>query len=273
MSDSLPAHSAARRRPALVRLSIGAHVVGAAALIVRPALWPWVAGGLLADHALLTVAGLWPRSQLLGPNWVRLPAACAARRQVAVTLDDGPDPEVTPQLLDILELQNVHATFFCIGNRVAEHPQLAREILRRGHHIENHSLRHLRRFSLLGPAGMRAEISRAQQVIADVTGSLPRFFRAPAGLRNPSLDPVLGELGLHLASWTRRGFDTVRRQPDAVLSRLLRGLAAGDILLLHDGHAARTEARIPVAVDVLPRLLAALAHAQLQPVTLRSALN
>ncbi len=262
-----------RWRPSLlVRTSVAAHVAGAAALITRPALWPWVVGGLVANHGMLTAAGLWPRSRLLGSNWVRLPAAAATRRQMSITIDDGPDPEVTPQLLDILDRHGAQASFFCIGERVAAHPQLACDILRRGHDIENHSLRHLHRFSLLGPGGMRAEVRRAQQVIASVTGSTPRFFRAPAGLRNPFLDPVLTELGLQLASWTRRGFDTVRGQTDLVLARLLRDLAAGDILLLHDGHAARTAAGTPVAVEALPRLLDAVAGAGLRSVTLRSAL-
>jgi peptidoglycan/xylan/chitin deacetylase (PgdA/CDA1 family) len=260
-----------RRPPPLLGASAVVHVAGAAAVIARPSLWPWVLGGLVANHALLMAAGLWPRCQLLGSNWVRLPDAAVALRQVAITIDDGPDPAVTPQLLDILGRHGARASFFCIGERVAAHPRLACEILRRGHQIENHSLRHLHRFSLLGPRGMRAEVQRAQLLIATVTGTAPRFFRAPAGLRNPFLDPVLTQLGLQLASWTRRGFDTVRGQSDQVLTRLLRGLAAGDILLLHDGHTARTASGIPVAVEVLPRLLAAVTAAGLQPVTLREA--
>jgi peptidoglycan/xylan/chitin deacetylase (PgdA/CDA1 family) len=260
------------RPPPLIGASAVAHVTGAAAVLARPSLWPWVLGGLVANHGLLAAAGLWPRSQLLGSNWVRLPDAAVALRQMAITIDDGPDPAVTPQLLDILGQHGARASFFCIGERVAAHPQLACEILRRGHQIENHSLRHLHRFSLLGPRGMRAEVQRAQLLIASVTGTAPRFFRAPAGLRNPFLDPVLTQLGLQLASWTRRGFDTARGQSELVLSKLLHGLAAGDILLLHDGHAARTATGIPVSVEVLPRLLAAVTGAGLQPVTLREAL-
>jgi peptidoglycan/xylan/chitin deacetylase (PgdA/CDA1 family) len=239
---------------------------------MRPALWPWLVGGVVADHALLMAAGLWPRSRLLGPNWVRLPAAAAAQRQIAVTIDDGPDPEVTPRLLDILEQSGAQASFFCIGERVAAEPQLARDIVRRGHTLENHSLRHLHRFSLLGPRSMRAEVERAQQLISDTVGEPPRFFRAPAGLRNPFLDPILTHLGLQLVSWTRRGFDTVTPEPDRVLARLVHGLAGGDIVLLHDGHAARTASGVPVSIEVLPQLLHAAAAAQLTPVTLRATL-
>ena len=260
------------RAAPLVRGSFATHAAGAALAIARPALWPWIFGGVVANHALLLAAGLWPRSRLLGPNWVQLPAAAVARQQIAVTIDDGPDPEVTPQLLAILERFGARASFFCIGERVVAHPQLAREIVRRGHTLENHSLRHLHRFSLLGPRAMRAEVARAQQLISDTVGESPRFFRAPAGLRNPFLDPILASLGLQLVSWTRRGFDTVTREPDRVLARLVRNLGSGDIVLLHDGHAARTASGVPVAVEVLPRLLEAAVAARLTPVTLQATL-
>ncbi|HEV7432419.1 MAG TPA: polysaccharide deacetylase family protein [Steroidobacteraceae bacterium] len=217
-------------------------------------------------------AGLWPRSSLLGSNWTRLPADAAARGEVALTIDDGPEPEVTPPLLDLLDRRGARATFFCIGEKVAAQPALARDIIRRGHAIENHSQRHLLWFSLFGPRAMAAEIANAQQVIGSVVGIAPRFFRAPAGLRNAFLDPVLTHLGLQLASWTRRGFDTVNSTPSVVLGRLTRGLGAGDILLLHDGHAARSAAGQPVVLDVLPTLLDEIAARGLTPVTLSSAL-
>lgn len=262
-----------RWRPSpLVGASLGLHAGAVAALIARPALWPWVLGALLADHAVLTGASLVPRSRLLGPNWTRLPADAATRRQVAITIDDGPDPHVTPRVLALLEERRVSATFFCIGQRVRAHSELAREITRRGHAIENHSHRHAHYFSLLGPRGMTMDIERAQDTIGIVTGQRPAFFRAPAGLRNPFLDPVLSRLGLHLASWTRRGFDTVSASAEGVLGKLASGLHGGEILLLHDGNAARTRAGSPVVLEVLPRLLDALAAARLTPVTLRAAL-
>jgi peptidoglycan/xylan/chitin deacetylase (PgdA/CDA1 family) len=155
---------------------------------------------------------------------------------------------------------------------VLRYPDLAQEIVRRGHAIENHSQRHRHNFSLLGPRAMNAEVSAAQESILRVTGSSPRFFRAPAGLRNPFLDPVLVRLKLRLASWTRRGFDTVSTDADAVFRRLANPLLAGDILLLHDGHAARTRLGKPVILEVLPRLLDTLSARNLKSVTLRSAL-
>ncbi|MEO7774135.1 MAG: polysaccharide deacetylase family protein [Steroidobacteraceae bacterium] len=257
---------------ALVSASMAAHAAAAALVAIRPGLWPWVLGGILVDHMALSASGLWPRSSLLGPNWTRLPPG-AASGSIAITIDDGPDPEVTPGVIEILARYRAKATFFCIGERVAAHPQLARSIVSNGHAVENHSQHHLHRFALLGPAGMKAEISEAQQVIASVVGEAPRLFRPPAGLRNPFLDPVLARLGLQLASWTRRGFDTMARNPDIVLRRLIRGLQPGDIILLHDGNASRTPSGRPLILETLPALLEVIAAAGLTPVTLRSALR
>lgn len=272
MSTESPSRPPPWRPTPLVGISLGLHAGAVAALIARPAVWPWVLGALIADHAVLTTASLVPRSRLLGPNWTRLPAAAAAQRQVALTIDDGPDPRVTPRVLALLQERRVTATFFCIGERVRAHAELAREITRQGHAIENHSQRHVHYFSLLGPRGLTAEVERAQDTIGIVTGQRPAFFRAPAGLRNPFLDPVLSRLGLRLASWTRRGFDTVNARPEAVLGKLTSGLDGGDILLLHDGNAARSRAGSPIVLEVLPRLLDALAAADLTAVTLRAAL-
>ncbi len=118
---------------------------------------------------------------------------------------------------------------------------------------------------------MTREIGDAQALLADLTGVAPFCFRAPAGLRSPLLDPVLHRLGLHLVSWTRRGFDTRDRDPARVLARLTRGLTAGDILLLHDGHAQRSADGKPIVLHVMPRLLAALQTAGLKAVTLTAA--
>ena len=248
------------------------HLGAAAAIISRPRAWPWALGALGLNHVVLAAAGLWPRSQLLGSNWTRLPARGGLESRVAVTIDDGPDPDVTPQVLRQLDDRRAHATFFCIGERVARYPDLAQEIGRRGHAIENHSQHHRHNFSLLGPRAMCGEISRGQETILRVTGSAPLFFRAPAGLRNPFLDPILLRLGLQLASWTRRGFDTVNPDTEAVFRRLAAPLHGGDILLLHDGHAARTRSGVAVILEVLPRLLDALQDSGLTPVTLRSTL-
>ena len=273
MSDGSTRPEAPWRPSRLIRGSVALHLCAGVAFIARPQLWPWALGTVVADHLLLTAAGLWPKSRLLGPNWTRLPGNAATSHAVGITIDDGPDPEITPRVLSILDEHAAKATFFCIGDQVRRYPEIAREIVQRGHMIENHSQRHLHRFSLLGPRGLAAEIEQAQHTIGAVTGQQPRFFRAPAGLRNPFLDRVLVRLGLHLASWTRRGFDTVNRSADVVYGKLVNRLQAGDILLLHDGHAALTATGVPVILEVLPRLLTAVASEKLVPITLRAALE
>ena len=259
--------------PLLLKASIGLHLGAGAAVIGEPALWPWALGAVALDHALITATGLWPRSTWLGSNWRRLPDAATARAEAAITIDDGPDPQVTPAVLDTLDALGARATFFCIAQQARAHPQLCRQITARGHSVQNHSLRHAHTFSLLGPRAMEREVVQAQDALAQITGQCPQFFRAPAGLRNPFLAPVLHRLGLQLVSWTRRGFDTARTDPADVLARLTRQLAAGDIVLLHDGHAARTASGGAVLLDVLPPLVRRLDALGLRNVTLPQALS
>ncbi len=271
----LPTAGQSWPRPPLVTASMGLHGLAAAAALAVPGAAPWALGSIVLNHALLTGLGLWPRSQGLGPNVTRLPASTLTAGSVALTLDDGPDAEVTPAVLDVLAAHGAHATFFCIAQRVVAQPSLAallRRIVAAGHNVQNHSATHRHDFSLLGPRGLEREISRAQQILADATGEVPHCFRAPAGLRSPLLDPVLHRMGLNLVSWTRRGFDTRQRQPEAVLQRLTKGLAGGDILLMHDGHAAHDALGRPVVLQVLPQLLDRLATDGLTTVTLREAL-
>lgn len=249
--------------------SIALHAAGAAAVILSPRHWPYVAGTLFANHVVLAGFSLWPQSRLLGPNRNRLSEAAAARNEVGLTFDDGPDPEVTPRVLDLLDRAGVRASFFCIGRRVEARPDLAAEIARRGHRVENHTWSHPNAFACYPPAGLRREVQRAQDAIGRATGRAPALFRAPAGLRNPLLERELHRAGLTLASWTRRGYDALEKDPAAVSRRLLRGVTAGDVLLLHDGSAV-TGGGNRVVLDVLPRILDELGTRGLRPVPMES---
>ncbi len=251
----------------LIRGSIGLHVValiGAVVLLlVKPPQWTTalvvLAVAIVANHLLLSVVGLWPRSRWLGSNLVDLHGRATAAGRVVLTIDDGPDPAVTPRVLDLLARHGARATFFLIGSRAGAHPALVRRIVAEGHGIGNHSQAHDLAFSLRGRRWLAADIARAQAVLTEHAGQAPRFFRAPAGLRSPLLDPVLARAGLQLASWTRRGFDTRTSDATRVVHRLAgaggRRLRAGDILLLHDGHAARDADGEPVILAALERLL------------------
>jgi peptidoglycan/xylan/chitin deacetylase (PgdA/CDA1 family) len=281
---------AARWRPTLpLRLSLWLHVAAAACLAAvavhagvvgtlttaSSSLLALAIGAVVLDHIALVAAGLCPRCSLLGPNLTRLPEAARRQRLIAITIDDGPDPEVTPQVLDQLRAAGATASFFLIARKAEQHPALVARIVAEGHSVENHSWAHSHSFAFSGMRRFRTEIGRAQESLARLAGEPPWFFRAPAGMRNPLLDPVLAGLGLPLTSWTRRGFDTVKGDPAQVLKRLAgedgRLLAAGDILLLHDGHGARAPDDRPVILSVLPKLLALCRRADLQPVSLKRA--
>ncbi len=275
--------------PAAIRVSIGLHVIAALAAVMAATGWiadgaeaPWTSavlaaaiGTIVANHLVLTAAGLCPRCSLIGRNITRIPIRQGETAVVAITVDDGPDPEVTPAVLDLLRAHGAHASFFLVAERAERHPDLVARIVAEGHSVENHTHAHSHAFSFSGTARLSREIARAQASLARLAGEPPRFFRAPAGLRNPLLAPVLCRLGLPLTSWTRRGFDTVTADPDRVLRRLAgergRLLAAGDILLLHDGNAARARDGTPVILSVLPRLLVACRERGLQPASLREA--
>lgn len=254
-----------------LQLSLATHIAAGLGLLAAPAAWPWAVGALAINHVILTGAGLLPRTTLLGPNLTRLPPAAIQRHEIALTIDDGPDPEVTPRVLDQLDAAGARATFFCIGWRAREQPALCREIVARGHRVENHGDSHSKAFATFGPKRMQADIAAAQATLADITGQAPQFFRATAGIRNPFLEPILARLDLQLAAWTRRPYDTRVGDPEVVYQRLIRQLAAGDVLLMHDGHAARSPAGEAVILSVLPRLLQTFHAHHLTPVTLSAA--
>jgi peptidoglycan/xylan/chitin deacetylase (PgdA/CDA1 family) len=242
------------------------QLAGITAWIAQPRLWPPIVAALVADHVVLTAAGFVPRGRWLGPNCDRLPAADRQSDEVALTFDDGPDPDVTPKVLDLLDHAGARASFFCIGERAAAHPELVAEIARRGHRVENHSYSHPVFFSMLPPPALKREIMRAQDVLTAASGQLPRLFRAPAGFRSLLLDPVLHSLGLRFVSWTRRGFDKADGDALRVAQRVAGQAVAGDVLLLHDGAPARDHNGRPVVLEALPRVLDILAAGNLKGV-------
>jgi len=247
-----------------VRGSILFQLGGWPLVLSGPGLPPLLIEALVLNHALLFAASLRPQDTLLGPNMVRLTAERAASGDIALTFDDGPDPDTTPAVLDLLDNHGVSASFFCVAERARRHPNLTREIAARGHRVENHSDRHRNGFALQGPRAIRDEIRRAQDTLADLSGRAPRFFRAPFGIRNPWIAPVLRQLDLRLVSWTRRGYDGVLGDPERVLALLLRGFGAGDIVLLHDGYGPRDTRGRPVVLSVLPQLLEEIAVRRLR---------
>ncbi|GAB2509055.1 polysaccharide deacetylase family protein [Lysobacter humi (ex Lee et al. 2017)] len=187
---------------------------------------------MLASHLAFWWGTLRFDSAMFGPVVRRLPTEA---KVVWLTIDDGPSAE-TPAILDLLDRHGARATFFVIGRHVAARPDLAREILRRGHELGNHSESHPEKwFWALGPSRMRGEIEAAQAAIARVTGVAPVWFRAVVGMANPFVSAPLKRLGLARVGWNARGFDGVAGDPAAVVARVERQLAPGAIVLMHEG--------------------------------------
>ena len=150
-----------RWRPApLMQVSLLAHGAMLLLVLVYWPLWPWALALLLADHVLLFTVGLIPRSRALGVNWTRLPDTGSNSGRVAITIDDGPDPDVTPGVLRILAAHGARATFFCIGERAERYPALVRACVQAGHAVENHSYHHRRASSRRSGASGSSRESR-----------------------------------------------------------------------------------------------------------------
>ncbi|PPT79672.1 acetyl xylan esterase [Xanthomonas theicola] len=198
--------------------------------------WGWRIGlpALLMSHAAFVLPVFLPRARLYAPVLSRLPGTAP---RVWLTIDDGPSDD-TATILDLLDRHRAKASFFLVGARAAARPALVREIVRRGHGIGNHSQTHPQAwFWALGPWRMAREIGQAQQTLAAIAGTAPRWYRSVVGMTNPFVAAPLRRHGLARVAWSARGFDGVACDPCACVARIVRGLAPGAIVLLHEGAA------------------------------------
>ncbi len=171
-------------------------------------------------------------------------------KRIALTFDDGPHPVNTPRLLDILRAHSVPATFFVIGNRVDQYPNIARRIVREGHEIGNHTYTHAN-LSKLGDAGVRSELVRGRDAILRATGLYPTLFRPPyAALKTHQRYNIKAEFGYPIVFWNVDPLDWKRPGPSVVADRLVKGTRNGSILLVHDLHASSVDA-IPETITRL----------------------
>jgi peptidoglycan/xylan/chitin deacetylase (PgdA/CDA1 family) len=193
-----------------------AHAFGAAA------------AGVFLVPTLVRNCGWW------GPVMRTFPAR---EQEVWLTIDDGPDPEETPRILEVLREFGARATFFCIGRRVAARPGLARAVIEAGHDVENHTFSHPAfTFWAALPRCVQMEIQRGSQAIHEATGKQPRLFRAPAGLANGFVHAAAANEKLKLVGWSAAGRDGVHHDPDRALRRILGRVHPGCIILLHENR-------------------------------------
>jgi peptidoglycan-N-acetylglucosamine deacetylase len=217
-------------------------------------LYPFTLSRFLLTTSIYTVGTLimlyllfHPRNQWLVDNRSRV----EGERCVALTFDDGPDPVDTPKLLDLLREKNVKATFFVIGKRADQYPEIVRRAWAEGHQIANHTWSHYSLFCFLTPSRLRQEIERGTESVRRICGFRPRLFRSPVGLRHPLLRPYLKDAGLEYISWTIRTRDTFARDSGVLAQRILKQAASGDIILLHDHLPGGTQ----VMLEALPRVI------------------
>jgi len=201
--------------------------------------------GAFAAAGAIAYGAVYPRSQIFGPAiW-----CTNSPRKLAITFDDGPNPAITPKLLDLLDRYNAKATFFVIGRFVRECPELVKEIVARGHSVGNHTELHPNLFWCT-PIQIRIELRLCHDAIRNVLGTPSKWFRPPFGMRNPWVIPAARELGCRTVMWTLIPGDW-REKPAEWLIPRMRPIAAhaqgiskngspaagvcGDILCLHDG--------------------------------------
>ncbi len=209
------------------RFILGFALVAALFFLATVAFHPWLAVAvLLVSHILMLYPTLVANCQWWGPVVTHFETS---RREVWLTIDDGPCHLHTRRLLEILRQFDAKATFFVIGRRVEEFPAEFAAIRAEGHEIANHTATHpSATFWCLPPGWIAAEIDGCK---VDA-----RYFRAPAGMKNPFVHPALRRRNLRLIGWSVRGLDTVKSKPEAIAARVLKRACPGAILLLHEAH-------------------------------------
>ena len=227
---------------------------------------PRLTGGLAlavaAGHALPALAGAWPA--LRAPLGIEDRTASGAG--YALTFDDGPHPQGTPAVLEILATAGVQATFFLVGEQVERDAALAREVAGAGHHVGVHCHRH-RNLLRVGPAGVREDITRAEDLIAEATGCAPVLYRPPYGILNARALLLARKRGWRTLLWSHWGRDwEARATAQSIAARATEGAGPGSVLLLHDADDYAAPGSWRRTVGALPRILEALARRGLEPV-------
>ena len=161
---------------------------------------------------------------------------------LALSFDDGPDPLLTPKLLDVLDQHGAKASFFLIGHMAEAHPEVVQQIVAKGHTIGNHSFSHEKNLTWMSSSALDADIARCSAVLQNITGKAVAWFRPPFGVTTPRYARVLRQQKLQSIGWSLRSLDTTMTRKEEVLKRVLPQLAHGRIVLFHDTCAHTIEA-------------------------------
>lgn len=246
--------------------TLGGIAFAVYAVLTAPPTLPVAVACAFAYGAVITTGVLFLRLRMFADAIVEAPEGT---RGVALTFDDGPDPETTNEVLDVLDRRGVKATFFVIGAKAAKHPEIVRAIVARGHDVGVHGFAHDRLFSLRGAKRVRADLERAIRTLEGITDKRPVLFRPPIGHTNPTIARVADELDLIVVGWTVAARDGIARaKVDDVVARVSRGVRDGAIVVLHD--AAERGGRKPAGVAALGAVLDAIEEKNLTVVPLET---
>lgn len=190
-------------------------------------------------------------SPIFGRALGRLPTR---EKRVALTFDDGPNPDATPRILDALRAEDVPATFFLLGRHVERWPELARRVVADKHSLGNHGYHH-HKLHFRGRAFVRMDLLLGTDTIAQATGARPTFFRAPHGFRSPWVSSIARELGQRTVGWTLGVWDSDKPGADVIARRSVDGCRPGSILLLHDGDGYDARGDRRQTAEALPQII------------------
>lgn len=201
-----------------------------------PLLW----GGLALWFLSITLYLQWVYLPQLDPSGLSIFRAPSGKGRIALTFDDGPNGKTTTDILDVLARHGARATFFCIGRRAAEQPEVLRRMVQEGHAVGNHSQDH-RKLAWLSPDEIAHQIDAAQESIQRSGAPAPVLFRAPHGVKSPHLFRMLRERKLQLCAWSHDIKDFMRPGAEVLVDLARPGLRDGAIVLLHDGGGDRSQ--------------------------------
>lgn len=236
----------------------------AAVVFVIPAHWPVLAIWLALLLLAVVSGSMFPNLEFFGRSLSRRPDA---RGAVALTFDDGPEPEHTLAVADALEAAGGRGTFFVVGRRAQEHPDVVRALVERGHQVGLHGHSHAWTLMLREPL-LIEDLLAADAAVHAATGRHARWYRPPIGLTAPPMMNVLRQWRLFFGGWSVRPFDGRVDDPSVVRRRVAAAVRAGDVVLLHDASAPAGPYRRPPALDALPGILDDLLERGLKPVTM-----
>jgi peptidoglycan/xylan/chitin deacetylase (PgdA/CDA1 family) len=253
-----------------VLLAGGAAILGSATLFGAT---PLSLGVPLAALAGVIADGVFrPSSGILYPT---ISHGSREIPKVALTFDDGPDPEITPQVLDTLARHRARATFFMIGRNLSlpHGSAVAARVLAEGHEIGNHSWQHAYTQNFFSQRRHLEDMARNEQLIRELTNSdAPIAYRPPVGLKSPEFARAAHRRQAKVIAWSVHSRDTIDSNPKRVATRVLRRIRPGDIVLFHDGHQT-PGARRHSGANALPYVLEGLRERGLEPVTIRELLG